>query len=668
MSRLELPTLWVPRGNRFLWGALLAALIVLPNLFAIQQYRATGGYLFYSNAFDEPTYLSYDGASMMQSAARLSESLVVALHHAGLSGGQVNLLFDIFFPVITVVFLRRIARRLGFSPAESVVYPFVIVASPVVFGYSNPYYARLFNLNYYSQSLAWITLPQAYFPPFFRSPEPQFSLCIASIATDAALSRRSYLIALGVAPFLYPFIGIPYVFAVLSLLLFHGLDRFIASGRWRALGAITGSYLMTATAILAYYVLVVSRTDLADFLPATRWPLLSGMGMATLLLYMIIRRRLEPELRMPALCVAASPWAVANTQVVTGFLQVPHDLEQCFGVVAVGILIVLALHTLTYRAATLVASGLLSCALLGVYSSNVYAINSSMWQRIPPSAELIASLRDQPESVLIGDPDLADLYGLIAPRLHFSAMARSQAFLSTANVDVATSERFQRYLCTKHLVMDGEVSGVVPREGFGVLDRAFRYLGQDFPLIHLNRKTAFRQYFDPAADPTGCTPRPLQLFPAIETGEQIRTSDLIEGLRPGSRPPATAAALDVVTPQQQWAYAAIERVASEQDASVRLFEKLMDVRVRATLTKGCVGVGVLTPDQGSFVIEKSLSAVGQSQLVDLLFKGERRPHWLVVRNCSSEGASAATIQSVELFFATGVTVTTIPPLNRVSIH
>ena len=40
-------------GRRLVWIALLAVLIVLPSLFAIRQYRWTGGYLFYANAFDD---------------------------------------------------------------------------------------------------------------------------------------------------------------------------------------------------------------------------------------------------------------------------------------------------------------------------------------------------------------------------------------------------------------------------------------------------------------------------------------------------------------------------------------------------------------------------------------------------------------------------------------
>ena len=57
------------RTDRVLWAVLLSALVILPNLFALEQLRATGGYLFYANAFDETTYLSWDGARMARSPA-----------------------------------------------------------------------------------------------------------------------------------------------------------------------------------------------------------------------------------------------------------------------------------------------------------------------------------------------------------------------------------------------------------------------------------------------------------------------------------------------------------------------------------------------------------------------------------------------------------------------
>src|SRR5688500_12083456 len=102
------------RSGTVLWPSLIAALIVAPNLFAFRQYLATGGYLFYTNAFDEATYLSYDGARLTASLTHLAEYPVLVLHGLGLSGGFANLLFDLVCPVALVILLRNIGRTLGF--------------------------------------------------------------------------------------------------------------------------------------------------------------------------------------------------------------------------------------------------------------------------------------------------------------------------------------------------------------------------------------------------------------------------------------------------------------------------------------------------------------------------------------------------------------------------
>jgi hypothetical protein len=416
--------------TRALWGALLGALVVIPNLFALQQLRATGGYLFYANAFDEPTYLSYDGAVLTKSLTHSAEYVIVALHKLGLSGGYINLAFDVVLPIVTVVLLRRLAMAVGFSALESTVYPFVIVALPVLFGDSNPYYARLYEYNYNSKGLSWITLPQAYYPPFFRTPEPQLSLAVVALASYIAVLSRSYLVALVVVPLIYPFVGIPYMFVVLGLMVHDRCAGWIESAVLRTAFALLASYLITAGMILAFYVLFVRRTTLVDFLPPTRMPLLSGTGVAAVLVYLCVRSRLEPLYRLAALFLAVSPIAVANTQLVAGFLQTPHNLEQNFGVIALSIVCVLAIHAIGNRAWVIVGVAATSCWLLTAYSAQVFAVNSSMLQRVRPSDDLIEALRREPESVVIGDADLADLFSLAAPGLHFSAMARSQTLRS----------------------------------------------------------------------------------------------------------------------------------------------------------------------------------------------------------------------------------------------
>jgi hypothetical protein len=286
-----------------------------------------------------------------------------------------------------------------------------------------------------------------------------------------------------------------------------------------------------------------------------------------------------------------------------------------------------------------------SCWLLAVYSSHIFVVNASMLQRIPLSDDLLDALRREPESVVIADPDLADMFSLVAPRFHFSALARSQTLRTQdgSSGEPTTADRFQNYLCVKQLLSHGEMPDSVGPAAFGVLDRGFRYLNQDFPLIHLNRKTEFTQHFDPSEGPRRCPARPLKIFPAFVLGEALGQPQV----------PQT-----VVTPQQQWGYASLQELRGGLK-SERSRHRLVDARATLTVSHGCVGVGVVTPDQSTFVSQMEIPAGHGARVADLLFEADDRPHWLVVRNCSPDGASTGIVHALQLFVVEGVTTKSV---------
>jgi len=622
-----------------LWLVLLAALIVLPSLFAIQQYRWTGGYLFYANAFDEPTYLSYDGARIAASPTHLAEYLVVTLHRLGISGGFINLLFDIVCPVVVVVVLRSLAVAVGFSALEATVYPFLVVAIPVLFGYSNPYYASLYNANYRSQGLSWIALPQAYYPPFLRSPEPQLSWCLLAVATLVGVRRRSYVVPFAVAPLAYPFVGIPYTFTVLAVFLYHRVGAIGRRPLVRALVAIVASYTVVAIVIRIAHAVLIAGTSIADFLPATRLPLLSGTGAAALIVYSVARSRLRPPEHLPLLFLSVAPLAVVNTQLLTGFFEQPNNFEQNFGVVALAIVSVTALRGIGRPYVPLLASAG-ACGLLAIYASQVFVVNAWPWQREHLSDALLDVIRHQPESLVIGDPDLADLFLLVAPGVHFSALARAQVlFHASGSRMTSTAQRFEDYLCVKQVLSASGRSPVVSPDVFVEMDRQFRFLNQDFPLLHLNRRHEFRQYFNPSQEPERCPARAFQI-PALALSDQPARVDL---------------PVAVQTPPQQWAYATQVAMPDQTSRKGRPAGRA-DVRMSLEVTAGCIGAGVLTPDQRGFVSHAEMPSVPGRQVVDLVFTETDQPHWLVLRNCSDAGASTALVRQTQVFRVMGLTV------------
>jgi hypothetical protein len=350
-----------------------------------------------------------------------------------------------------------------------------------------------------------------------------------------------------------------------------------------------------------------------------------------------------------------------NTQLIAGFFEVPSNFEQSFGVIVVGLLFALGLSTLR-RPKVLVGAAAASCALLGLYSSQVFVVNSSIWQRMPPSPQLLDGLRNAPGSVLINVPFLADYYSLIAPRVHYSALARAQAFASERRAAgvLSTDERFQVYLCTKALVSASPWSDTIPRSTFAGLDQAFRYQGADYPLLHLNRRTTFTQYFDPQAPPGDCAPREFLLFPELLTGAPVTGLPLLEQLTSAGHWDRDESGALVVTSGQQWAYAAQVPLPKEALRTSDDRVRLMAVRAEITVLAGCVGLGVLTHNQREFVREIMVSDIGARAGPEIVFEPDLRGQWLVVRNCSAAGVSRARLANVALMPVLGVTVRSMP--------
>src|SRR5207245_10753976 len=106
----------------------------------------------------------------------------------------------------------------------------------------------------------------------------------------------------------------------------------------------------------------------------------------------------------------------------------------------------------------------------------------------PLAPGLIDALRQDPDSVVIGDADLADIFSLVAPGIHFSAFARSQVVSrATAPPGLRASDRWSNYLCVKPAIAQAGDAALPLRGAVDTLDRNYRHLNQDFPLIHLNR-------------------------------------------------------------------------------------------------------------------------------------------------------------------------------------
>jgi hypothetical protein len=138
----------------------------------------------------------------------------------------------------------------------------------------------------------------------------------------------------------------------------------------------------------------------------------------------------------------------------------------------------------------------------------------------------------------------------------------------------------------------------------------------------------------------------LQIFPTLALSEELGRVNLPSAVR---------------TPAQHWAYAAQPVLLKQTSWRVRPGDRV-DVRITAAVTGGCVGAGVLTPDQRTFVSHSEMTSSPEMRVVDLAFEEGDQPHWLVLRNCSADGASTALVHQTQVFRVEGVTVRPVTAL------
>ena len=286
MKRLALLTIIV-------WSALIAA-------FPIWQFIQCG-HIFYTNALDEGSYLQYDYAKLVSEVARGTRGiqwLVPRLHEVGLSGGLINLLFDLICFPLTCCLL---CRRLGYMRALNTI------SLVTLFTTINPLVDLLYRQVSASSLLPWVTLPFSPDHPLLRSPEPQFTYALAAIWPYLAL------------PIAYPFVGLPAICGCVA----YPLRR----KRFALMLGVLATFLI---AVIGSTFLL--NPILSGYAAFSRAPLLSLSALVAFLLFLTIRARISRDEHSLLISLIVGLLTAQNQQIVTGFLIQPSNIEQYFGV------------------------------------------------------------------------------------------------------------------------------------------------------------------------------------------------------------------------------------------------------------------------------------------------------------------------------------------------
>lgn len=497
--------------SNLLFLVMVLITLVLTNLYPINQSIQNGGHIFYMNAYDESTYLQYDLSIATQSVfSRLPQYFVTFAHNAGMSGGWINFTFDIVTLLGSLILVKMILEQLDYSSRQANLSSFIINFLPLLFSGLNPVINNIFNLNVSSGWLYWITIPQAYFLPIYRSPEPQVSIIILLLGIYISLRYKSFIPSFVCLLFLYSFIKIPALFITLSIYLKQRFNRL------KNHLAILISFVITSS-IVGFYInfFAVKSKGTLEALVASHYPLISFTSSICLLLYFIFHRSIRNQLKYPALVICLAPLAAVNHQIISGWVSVPNSFEQYFGVYCISIIFsLIVIDKPIYSLIALSMSFLMLC-----FSSNqLFSMNNQTNQVLSMDSKLLAALKNNSANVAISDIDLAQRLSMVFPRQRSTALAVERTYAALVK------NSFKDYQCVKEkIIKDAKLNNQF-KNILKQLDQAYKYEHEDFVLLHLGRKKTFSVKRDPTQPPSNCSSSNLQYF--VVDRDKVNVSSL----------------------------------------------------------------------------------------------------------------------------------------------
>jgi hypothetical protein len=479
-----------------LYLLLCAFTITVLNLFPLYQLIHTRGYLYYSNAYDETTYLQYAYSVETQGITRISQYLVTAAHEAGLSAGWINLVLDVGCLIAFLFLSRKIFQLIGFGGEESNTASFFLLVLPFLANGANPIVDGIFNYSLRSGAVRWLTVPEAHFSPLVRSPEPQLSIVFLCLAVYLALRYHTYWFVLLCLPFLYPFVAGPAAFILISI---FAKEKFFGTKN-DGLAWLLGFLTTCALAFAPFQLLRLGFQGGPNLnsLTTTHLPLISLSFLGASLCVLLLARKRHESHTFFLKTVALSPLALANTQILTGFIADPTNLEQFMGVycVAVTLVFLVVRKDFPKRRRAMLA---VLCLFLMADSSRGYFFQNLQQQReLPLNQQTLEILRTHSNEAAINDLGVSSIAAMVFPKQAGTLFDFSNTLPNRA------SRTFSRYLCAKNMIFTNPGFRDKYADVFQQLDRYYRYENMDFILLSQGRVKKLEVVHDPSFVPKDC--------------------------------------------------------------------------------------------------------------------------------------------------------------------
>lgn len=375
----------------------------------------------YVNAWDEETYLSYQGAlgSLTVPGYWASGAIVYTLQNLGLSGGEINILFDCLLTPATFFLLVFILHRLNVDYGRALIYAAIVLFSPIIFNFGNPLIAHL-TRDYGIFGYGW-----EYYQSTLRTPEPQLSYFFVVLAVAGFLKSGRLLCLFVLLPLLYFYVGISYAYFLVSgFILLHSWFFNKSLNYWRIGIACVASYLAISFGFVFFDFLFLSKDPFILAMPdayiKSHVPMLPISGVVALSLF-VVQIALSRQFAIKdtwhvysQFFIVLSLFLVCNVHVVSGvMLSYKNYIDYSSSLVA-GLSIIVFLDFLRCHA---IKGGRLACFAVAsiilyltfkAYGFNFSELEYKYFRGLQfNSVEEYKAASSDPMSIVIQDSDLS---------------------------------------------------------------------------------------------------------------------------------------------------------------------------------------------------------------------------------------------------------------------
>jgi len=191
---------------------LFFASYIIPMLYAY----ISSDLFIYVNAWDEETYMTYQGAlgTLKEPGYFPASFITLFFQRIGISGSMQNLIFDLVLIPIMTLLLYKVLLKFKIDHFYAFVFTVIILFSSVLFNYSNPWLVEIFPIR----DIRFLMFGYESYATVLRSPNPQLSYLLVVLAIYIFQKNHKNFILFLPFPFLYFYVAVPYFYFLIIYL------------------------------------------------------------------------------------------------------------------------------------------------------------------------------------------------------------------------------------------------------------------------------------------------------------------------------------------------------------------------------------------------------------------------------------------------------------------